>query len=233
MTLREAFGAIEGRKLAYVGDGNNVARSLAIARRARRASRSRSPRPTGYQLEDGLGAQLTDDPAEAVAGADAVYTDVWVSMSDAEEEAAARREALAPYRLDDALLDRAAPRRVRAALPARAPRRGDHRGRALRRRASGSGTRRRTAATRRRRCWSSSSARRRVAAMPSQQVVRHARSRSQGVHRAARPSATPRKRAADAAREQLQRFLDPREVRRASRASACRRRSTRRSSAGA
>ena len=52
---------------------------------------------------------LTDDPAEAVAGADAVYTDVWVSMSDDESSAAARREALAPYPIDDALLDRAAP----------------------------------------------------------------------------------------------------------------------------
>ena len=65
--------------------------------------------PVGFQLEDGLGAQLTADPAEAVAGADAVYTDVWVSMSDSDDEAAARREALAPYRLDEALLDRAAP----------------------------------------------------------------------------------------------------------------------------
>jgi ornithine carbamoyltransferase len=52
---------------------------------------------------------LTDDPAEAVAGADAVYTDVWVSMSDDEASAAERRRALAPYRIDDALLDRAAP----------------------------------------------------------------------------------------------------------------------------
>jgi ornithine carbamoyltransferase len=108
MTLREAFGSIEGRRLAYVGDGNNVARSLAILG-ALAGVEVAVAAPEGHQLEDGLGAQLTSDPAEAVAGADAVYTDVWVSMSDSDEEAAERREALAPYRLDDALLDRAAP----------------------------------------------------------------------------------------------------------------------------
>jgi len=108
MTLREAFSSIEGRKLAYVGDGNNVARSLAVLGGLAGVEVAVAA-PDGFQLEDGLGAQLTSDPAEAVAGADAVYTDVWVSMSDADEEAAARREALAPYRLDGALLDRAAP----------------------------------------------------------------------------------------------------------------------------
>ena len=108
MTMREAFGAIDGRRLAYVGDGNNVARSLAIIG-ALAGVEVAVAAPDGHQLEDGLGAQLTSDPAEAVEGADAVYTDVWVSMGDDEQEAAARREALAPYRLDDALLDRAAP----------------------------------------------------------------------------------------------------------------------------
>src|SRR4051794_15255547 len=108
LTLREAFGAIEGRKLAYVGDGNNVARSLA-ALGALAGGEVAVAAPEGFQLEDGLGAQLTHDPAEAVAGADAVYTDVWVSMSDDEEQAAARREALGPDRLDAALLDRAGP----------------------------------------------------------------------------------------------------------------------------
>jgi len=58
---------------------------------------------------DAVPAHRTADPAEAVAGADVVYTDVWVSMSDAEHEAAVRRTALAAYRVDDALLDRAAP----------------------------------------------------------------------------------------------------------------------------
>jgi ornithine carbamoyltransferase len=108
MTLREAFGAIEGRRVAYVGDGNNVARSLAILGRLAGVEVAVAA-PEGHQLEDGLGARLTSDPTEAAAGADAVYTDVWVSMSDDEQRAAARREALAPYRLDDALLDRAAP----------------------------------------------------------------------------------------------------------------------------
>jgi ornithine carbamoyltransferase len=108
MTLREAYGSIAGRKLAYVGDGNNVARSLAVLG-AIAGVEVAVAAPEGFQLEDGLGAQLTSDPAEAVAGADAVYTDVWVSMSDSDEEASARREALSPYRLDDALLDRAAP----------------------------------------------------------------------------------------------------------------------------
>ena len=108
MTLREAFGAIEGRKVAYVGDGNNVARSLAILGGLAGVEVAVAA-PDGFQLDDGHGARLTSDPAEAVEGADAVYTDVWVSMSDDEDEAAARRDALAPYRLDDALLDRAAP----------------------------------------------------------------------------------------------------------------------------
>jgi ornithine carbamoyltransferase len=107
-TMREAYGELEGRVLAYVGDGNNVARSLAIVG-ALAGVEVRVAAPAGYQLEEVAGAILTDDPAEAVAGADAVYTDVWVSMSDDEDSAAARREALAPYRLDDALLDRAAP----------------------------------------------------------------------------------------------------------------------------
>ena len=108
MTLRQAFGAIEGRVLAYVGDGNNVARSLAILG-AQAGVEVRVAAPAGYQLEPVAGALLTDDPAEAVAGADAVYTDVWVSMSDDEATAAERRRALAPYAIDDALLDRAAP----------------------------------------------------------------------------------------------------------------------------
>jgi ornithine carbamoyltransferase len=108
LTLREAYGEIAGRRLAYVGDGNNVARSLAILG-GLAGMEVTVAAPEGFQLDEGFGARLTADPAEAVDGADAVYTDVWVSMSDAEDEAAARREALAPYRLDDALLDRAAP----------------------------------------------------------------------------------------------------------------------------
>ena len=88
--------------------------------------------PDGYQLEEVRAPMLTDDPAEAVAGADAVYTDVWVSMSDDEDRGRAPRGARAlPARRRAARPRRAG--RVRAALPARPPRRGDHRGRALRR----------------------------------------------------------------------------------------------------
>ena len=108
MTLWETFGSLEGRVLAYVGDGNNVARSLAIVG-TMAGMEVRVAAPEGFQLAEPHGAVLTDDAAEAAAGASAVYTDVWVSMGDDESTAAARREALAPYRLDDALLDRAAP----------------------------------------------------------------------------------------------------------------------------
>ncbi|MDX6669539.1 MAG: ornithine carbamoyltransferase [Solirubrobacteraceae bacterium] len=106
MTLREAFGALEGLKLAYVGDGNNVARSLAVLG-ALAGVEVVVAAPDGYQLEPVADARLVSDPAEAVAGANAVYADVWVSMGD-EETAEARRAALVPYRIDDALLDRAA-----------------------------------------------------------------------------------------------------------------------------
>jgi ornithine carbamoyltransferase len=108
-TMREALGSLDGRVLTYVGDGNNVARSLAIVG-ALAGVEVRVAAPSGYQLPEGeTPAVLFEDPAEAVAGADVVYTDVWVSMSDDEESAAARREALAPYAIDDALLDKAGP----------------------------------------------------------------------------------------------------------------------------
>jgi ornithine carbamoyltransferase len=107
LTLRETFGRLEGLTLAYVGDGNNVARSLAILGGLAGVD-VRVASPDGYQLEPTANALLTDDPHEAVDGAHAVYTDVWVSMGD-EETAAARRRALASFRVDDALLDRAAP----------------------------------------------------------------------------------------------------------------------------
>jgi ornithine carbamoyltransferase len=108
LTMREAFGDIAGRKLAYVGDGNNVARSLAVVG-ALAGVEVTVAAPAGYQLEPIAGARLTDDPAAAVTGADVLYTDVWVSMSDDAGTAGARRHALGPYRIDDALLDRAAP----------------------------------------------------------------------------------------------------------------------------
>ena len=108
LTLKEAFGNLDGLKVAYVGDGNNVARSLAILG-AMAGVQVAVAAPEGYQLEPVAGALLTADPREAVAGANAVYTDVWVSMNDAPEEAEARRQALVPYRLDDELLAAAAP----------------------------------------------------------------------------------------------------------------------------
>ena len=111
MTLREAFGSIEGRVLTYVGDGNNVARSLAVLG-ALAGVEVRVAAPDGFQLERDVEAHLFDDPAAAVAGADAVYTDVWVSMSDDQAEAERRRAALEPYRLDEALLDLAAPHAI-------------------------------------------------------------------------------------------------------------------------
>ncbi len=111
LTLREAFGRLEGLTVAYVGDGNNVARSL-IDVGAPVGVNVRVAAPDGYQLEPGPHVWQTTDPAEAVDGADAVYTDVWVSMSDPPESAARRREGLAPYRLDEALLDRAAPHAI-------------------------------------------------------------------------------------------------------------------------
>jgi ornithine carbamoyltransferase len=113
LTLREAFGRLEGLTVAYVGDGNNVARSLAIVG-ALAGVTVRIASPPGFELEPVAQAELFTDPAEAADGADAVYTDVWVSMGDDDAVANGvpsvqeRRSALAPYRIDDALLDRAA-----------------------------------------------------------------------------------------------------------------------------
>jgi ornithine carbamoyltransferase len=110
VTLRERFGALDGVKVAYVGDGNNVARSLALLGRAVGVE-VRVATPEGYALEPGVAALATADPGEAVAGADAVYTDVWVSMGD-EADAERRRRDLEPYRLDAALLGAASDRAV-------------------------------------------------------------------------------------------------------------------------
>jgi ornithine carbamoyltransferase len=107
MTLREAFGDLDGLRVAYVGDGNNVARSLAVLG-ARAGVEVVVAAPAGFQLEPVAGARLVDDPRAAAQGAQAIYTDVWVSMGD-EQGAADKRRALAPYRVDDALLDAAAP----------------------------------------------------------------------------------------------------------------------------
>jgi ornithine carbamoyltransferase len=100
MTLRERFGALEGLKLAYVGDGNNVTRSLRIAAQT-----------AGLELAIATPPELALPEAgsvaleEAVRDAHAVYTDVWISMGD--EDAADKRALLAPYRLDEQLLAQA------------------------------------------------------------------------------------------------------------------------------
>ncbi|MGD0197529.1 MAG: ornithine carbamoyltransferase [Solirubrobacteraceae bacterium] len=107
LTLREAFGKLEGLRLAYVGDGNNVARSLAVLGSLAGVEVVVAS-PEGYELEAECGATLVRDPIEAVSSAHAVYTDVWVSMGD-EAEAGARRAAFAAYQVDDALLDHALP----------------------------------------------------------------------------------------------------------------------------
>jgi ornithine carbamoyltransferase len=115
LTLREAYGSLEGLRVAYVGDGNNVARSLAVLG-ALAGMHVAVASPEGYALERDLslpaGASgsltLHSDPREAVQGACAIYTDVWVSMGD-ETTADERRAALSGYRVDEALLDAAAP----------------------------------------------------------------------------------------------------------------------------
>lgn len=105
LTMRERFGELDGLRLAYVGDGNNVARSLAIVGELAGVEVVVAA-PPGYQLEEGHGVKLTGDPRAAADGSDALYTDVWVSMGD-EAEAERRRADLAPFRLDGDLLSAA------------------------------------------------------------------------------------------------------------------------------
>ena len=107
LTLRQRLGSLDGRTLAYVGDGNNVCRSL-MAAAARAGLGMRVATPPGYEPPaDGV-TELTHDPTEAVKDADAVYTDVWASMGQ-EEEADRRRRDFAGFTVDDDLMARAAP----------------------------------------------------------------------------------------------------------------------------
>ncbi|MFM9054451.1 MAG: ornithine carbamoyltransferase [Solirubrobacterales bacterium] len=110
MTLEERFGSLEGLKVAFVGDGNNVARSLAIAGDQLGVEVAVSS-PEGYRLEGETPATLVDDPRKAVEGADAVYGDVGVSMGD-ERTADARLSDFEPWRIDDSLMDAAGPEAV-------------------------------------------------------------------------------------------------------------------------
>jgi len=111
LTLRERFGRMEGLRVAYVGDGNNVCHSLmllgALAGVEVVAATPAELRPdAGVVAQAGDLARVVEDPAEAATGAHALYTDVWVSMGD-EGDSGRRRELLAPYRLDAELLARA------------------------------------------------------------------------------------------------------------------------------
>jgi len=110
LTLRERFGELDGLRLTYVGDGNNVARSLAILGTAAGVEVTIAA-PAGYQLDEGHGARLSDDPVAAAAGADALYTDTWISMGD-EPEAERRRSDLGPFQLNEELLSGASERAI-------------------------------------------------------------------------------------------------------------------------
>jgi len=116
-TIKEKLGALDGVKLAYVGDGNNVARSLFILC-SKLGVHIVVAAPEGYRLrqdfvekiaaaaEPGFTYVLTDDPAAAVQNADVVYTDTWISMGQ-EEEAEARKSAFGPYQVNAELMRRA------------------------------------------------------------------------------------------------------------------------------
>ena len=107
LTLHERFGPLEGLKLAYVGDANNVTRSLMLLG-ATAGMEVAVASPAQLAPREGTnGATVTEDPVEAAGAAHAVYTDVWVSMDDDPGSAGARRELLEPYRLDGRLLGQA------------------------------------------------------------------------------------------------------------------------------
>ncbi|NLF71532.1 MAG: ornithine carbamoyltransferase [Candidatus Anammoximicrobium sp.] len=128
-TLHEVVGDLQGKRLAYVGDANNVARSLLVAC-AKLGVRFAIASPPGYQFDPVFAARVekelpgasllqTRDPAVAVREADAVYTDVWASMGQ-EAEKAIRSKAFASYQVNEALLKQAPPEaRFLHCLPAR------------------------------------------------------------------------------------------------------------------
>jgi ornithine carbamoyltransferase len=119
LTLRERFGTLAGLTIAYVGDGNNVATSLAEAC-VMQGMHVRIASPEGYELpnaiRDRIASQARDggtltllrDPRQAVRGASAVYTDVWTSMGQ-EEETAVRKRAFAGFQVNEALMAAASP----------------------------------------------------------------------------------------------------------------------------
>jgi len=115
LTVREEFGGLEGVEISYVGDGNNVAHSLAIAcaltgaRLTIAHPEGHAPDPGVVDLAASLGAAptLTGDPREAAVGARVLYTDVWASMGQ-EDEAEERKKRFAPYQVDEELMALAA-----------------------------------------------------------------------------------------------------------------------------
>ena len=115
LTLKEQFGRLDGLKLAFIGDGNNVAHSLMLTA-GRLGVQVAVATPPGFEPDGATTEEaarlgritVTNDPAEAVAGAHAVYTDVWASMGQ-EAEAGERARIFAPYQVNDALLARARP----------------------------------------------------------------------------------------------------------------------------
>jgi ornithine carbamoyltransferase len=121
LTIRERLHHFAGRKLAYVGDGNNVAHSLleGAALVGMDISVATPPdyepaaevvaRAEAIAATSGSQVEVTADPHMAVKGADVVYTDVWLSMGDALTERTERQQALAPYRVTASLLADAAP----------------------------------------------------------------------------------------------------------------------------
>nr|WP_295375190.1 ornithine carbamoyltransferase [uncultured Sphingosinicella sp.] len=118
LTVKQVAGRIEGVRIAYVGDANNVCRSLAEGCSLLGAELSIAS-PDGYGLADPpSGVRQLVDPAEAVAGARFVYTDVWVSMGQ-DSETEARRRALAAYQVNEALLSAADDAWFLHCLPAR------------------------------------------------------------------------------------------------------------------
>ena len=116
LTVREELGELEGVKITYVGDGNNVAHSLALGCALTGAELTIShppnhgPDPRVVKLAARLGdaPTLTEDPQEGVAGARVVYTDVWASMGQ-EAEAEERKKQFMPYQVNEKLMSQAAP----------------------------------------------------------------------------------------------------------------------------
>ena len=113
LTIRQLVGRLEDVKIAFIGEGNNVSRSLAEACALVGADFVIAS-PKGYGLD---GVRQLADPAEAVEGADIVYSDVWVSMGG--EESDARRAAFEPFQVDEALMARSPGAWFLHCLPAR------------------------------------------------------------------------------------------------------------------